>query len=366
MSTASPPPPPDEWTEASITAEAVALDFWAAVRSPLVVLSSSVAGRVAAAALLLWLLAAMTTCMLPTLTQPERFARYVAYYEQRHALWSGLAAPPDLVRRLWAYVLGEHGLLRVFAPTLWVPLPQPGWLPQWSVLLALTQLTCALAAVAFLPPLTDPLPPELRDGAPLVTFAVVLACIFHLPAKLALDALFERRQLARSWRVTSDGWLERHNLARALLTHVDGQHTMRELLRLWRANATIVGQLSDAGRRLSCAWAIRVWLQSGEVVAVEDAERRLREQKQAAWAMMRNDALHSFAKQIALRVRPLEERLKGAMRLSEAAIARFASNVDRRLTLKPWEEMLKHPPVRAVMFVYVTTCGAVDTARRDV
>ena len=194
MSTASaPPPPPDEWTEASITAEAVAIDFWAAVRSPLVVLSSSVAGRVAAAALLLWLLAAMTTCMLPTLTQPERFARYVAYYEQRHALWSGLAAPPDLVRRLWAYVLGEHGLLRVFAPTLWVPLPQPGWLPQWSVLLALTQLTCALAAVAFLPPLTDPLPPELRDGAPLVTFAVVLACLFHLPAKLALDALFERR-----------------------------------------------------------------------------------------------------------------------------------------------------------------------------
>ena len=112
MSTASPPPTPDEWTEASITAEAVAIDFWAAVRSPLVVLSSSVAGRVAAAALLLWLLAAMTTCMLPTLTQPERFARYVAYYEQRHALWSGLAAPPDLVRRLWAYVLGEHGLLR--------------------------------------------------------------------------------------------------------------------------------------------------------------------------------------------------------------------------------------------------------------
>ena len=46
-----------------------------------------------------------------------------------------------------------------------------------------------------------------------------------------------------------------------------------------------------------------------EVVAVEDAERRLREQKQAAWLMMRNDALHSFAKQIALRVRPLEERL---------------------------------------------------------
>ena len=80
----------------------------------------------------------------------------------------------------------------------------------------------SLAAVAFLPPLTDPLPPELRDGAPLVTFAVVLACLFHLPAKLALDALFERRQLARSWRVTSDGWLERHNLARAL-SQSDGQ-----------------------------------------------------------------------------------------------------------------------------------------------
>ena len=101
-----------------------------------------------------------------------------------------------------------------------------------------------------------------------------------------------------------------------------------------------------------------MWLQSGEVVAVEDAERRLREQKQAAWLMMRNDALHSFAKQIALRVRPLEERLKGAMRLSEAAIARFASNVDRRLTLKPWEEMLKHPPVRAVMF-YVSARWAI-------
>ena len=87
-------------------------------------------------------------------------------------------------------------------------------------------------------------------------------------------------------------------------------------------------------------------------------ETALREQKQAAWAMMRNDALHSFAKQIALRVRPLEERLKGAMRLSEAAIARFASNVDRRLTLKPWEEMLKHPPVRAVMF-YVASRWAI-------
>ena len=209
-------------------------------RSPLVVLSSSVAGRVAAAALLLWLLAAMTTCMLPTLTQPERFARYVAYYEQRHALWSGLAAPPDLVRRL----LGVRARRARAAPACsrrrcGCRCPQPGWLPQWSVLLALTQLTCALAAVAFLPPLhRPPLPPELRGGAPLVTSRRrARPCLFHLPAKLALGALYERRQLARSWRVTSDGWLERHNLARALHTTSTASTRCASCRGQWREQA---------------------------------------------------------------------------------------------------------------------------------
>jgi hypothetical protein len=199
----------------------------------------------AAGLVVLWLLALLVArfCGQP-LPQQQRFDRYLTYYESRAADWSGAAAPSVGKERARAYLQGEHSLLRLLTPPLWMPLELMGRTPQLSVLLATVQLKCAVAAAVLLL-----LPPPAALGA---FAAVVAASLCALPIKTWLDVLFESRGRARGFLPTTESGvlggrleekestslvLERHVQVRALMTHVDARHMLRGSLELWARNA---------------------------------------------------------------------------------------------------------------------------------
>ena len=262
---------------------------------------------------LLWLLALLVAryCGQP-LPQQQRFDRYLAYYESRAADWSGAAPPSVGKERARAYLQGEHSLLRLLSPPLWVPLELMGRTPQLSVLLATVQLKCAVAAAVLLL-----LPPPAALGA---FAAVAAASLCALPLKVWLDVLFESRGRARGFLPTAESGvlggslqdeegashvLERHVQVRALMTHVDARHMLRGSLALWARNARAKAQLDDTAGLLHAKQALLQWRVNAGHIGEVQAAQRLREQKLQSWALARPATLARFAAALEARMKPL-------------------------------------------------------------
>ena len=216
----------------------------------------------AAGLVVLWLLALLIAryCGQPPPLQ-QRFERYLAYYESRAADWSGAAPPSGGKERARAYMQGEHSLLRMLSPPLWMPLELMGRTAQLSVLLATVQLKCAVAAAVLLA-----LPSALGAFG-----AVLAASMCALPLKTCLDVLFESRSRARGFLPSAESGvlggrleqeeeaalvLERHVQVRALMTHVDSCHMLRSALALWARNARFKAQLDDTAGLLHAKQAL--------------------------------------------------------------------------------------------------------------
>ena len=222
----------------------------------------------AAGLVVLWLLALLIAryCGQPPPLQ-QRFERYLAYYESRAADWSGAAPPSGGKERARAYMQGEHSLLRMLSPPLWMPLELMGRTAQLSVLLATVQLKCAVAAAVL-----------LALSSALGAFGAVLAAsMCALPLKTCLDVLFESRSRARGFLPSAESGvlggrleqeeeaalvLERHVQVRALMTHVDSCHMLRSSLALWARNARFKAQLDDTAGLLHAKQALG-WLGLG-------------------------------------------------------------------------------------------------------
>lgn len=268
----------------------------------------------AAGLVVLWLLTLLAAryCGQP-LPQQERFDRYLAYYESRAADWSGAAAPSVGKERARAYLQGEHSLLRLLSPPLWMPLELMGRTPQLSVLLATLQLKCAVAAMVLLL-----LPPPAALGA---FAAVVAASLCALLLKAWLDVLFESRGRARGFLPTAESGvlggrlgmeeegaclvLERHVQVRALMTHVDARHMLRGSLALWARNARAKAQLDDTAGLLHAKQALLQWRVNAGHIGDVQAAQRLREQKLQSWALARPATLARFAAALEARMKPL-------------------------------------------------------------
>ena len=153
-------------------------------------------------------------------TTQQRFARYAAYFKQRHAEWSGAQVPPPTAIRLLNHVMSENSLLRLVHRVEYAPHPPPTKLRSLAVLLGLVQASGALSLVFFLPPIY----PALASSGPSVggfpllsTLLSVASCvILHLLLRhLLLDRLLRARRTALLRRPDETGQTEGHVLARA-------------------------------------------------------------------------------------------------------------------------------------------------------
>ena len=297
-------------------------------------------------------------CLTEGVPQQQRFDRYLRFYEGRHSDWCGQAPETAYDQRLYAYVSGEHTLLRLLSPQMWLPLLLLNRTDQLTILLCTLQLKCAVAVLLLLPGLLP------IQGLLLLVAAVVCASVVSLPVKFALDTLFERRGRARGWLPTSEGRalvgnlkamqvqvLERHVQARALLTHVDARHAVRAALFHWARNARIKAQLDETAGLIHSKHALLAWKANAAALGEVLARQRLRVQKIQSWALARPATLVRFAETLGERMRPLTVRLRDAMPLRQPQLRVLGQRMHAKLSHTEAERMGLLPVAQRALLI---------------
>ena len=170
----------------------------------------------------------------------QRFERYTAYYEKRHAVWCGDEPPRPRAARLRAALVSSHSLLRLWlARGEWRPHSPVGLVQCVTVMLCLLQCKLALTLGLFVPPITKALGHASADAAdggggdgggggggggsaapfPIVPtiLAAVVGSLLHTPLRILLDRLYRWRAHTMDHRPDPYGWTEGHVVARAAL-----------------------------------------------------------------------------------------------------------------------------------------------------
>ena len=298
-------------------------------------------------------------CLTEGMPQQQRFDRYLRFYEGRHSDWCGQAPETAYDQRLYAYVSGEHTLLRLLSPQMWLPLLLLNRTDQLTILLCTLQLKCAVAVLLLLPGLLP------IQGLLLLIAAIVCASAVSLPFKFALDTLFERRGRARGWLPTSEGRalvgnlkamqimqvLERHVQARALLTHVDARHAVRAALFHWARNARIKAQLDETAGLIHSKHALLAWKANAAALGEVLARQRLKVQKLQSWALARPATLVRFAETLGERMRPLTVRLRDAMPLRQPQLRVLGQRMHAKLTHTEAERMGLLPVAQRALLI---------------
>eukprot|EP00966_Prymnesium_polylepis_P237715 5497867-Prymnesium_polylepis.1 len=268
-------------------------------------------------------------------TRQDRFVRYLAFFDERHAEWCGNA--PDLTKRdrVIRHLTSEHSLVRLFFPPPWWPIPLFSRASATQTLIALLLVRMAVAAVFWSPSLGF-------SGGSMATLMAMGACSgVHMLLRLVLDRIFALHAIRLSrlppnprkqGRPTAGapgnngtcgparggsggavvsptsspsavglplgltaprGMTEGHVVARAALTHFDATHTLQRVLWLWQRNAWYLKDVRGVLARCRAISTLRHWREVTELILAEEAAYRLREQKLRSWSLMRPGCAHA-------------------------------------------------------------------------